>query len=116
MQLHTQAPTHQHTRMHTHTTLSLLLYLHHAYHRRHLILLPVFFERFCDLHWPVCVYCTRWLILCVHLTGPQEAHIFGYPLFLGVSTRLFLDEIGSRTDELTQAEGAPRRGVLHAAC
>ena len=32
-----------------------------------------------------------WLILCVNLTGSQDAHIYGWILFLGVSMKMFLE-------------------------
>lgn len=44
----------------------------------------------------------EWLILCVTLTRTWDAQIFTQTLFLGVSVRVFLDEIDIRIDRMSK--------------
>ena len=49
-----------------------------------------------------------WLICSVNLTGAGGAQIFGYTLFLGVSVRVFLDEVNVWISRLSKAESPPQ--------
>ena len=51
-----------------------------------------------------------WLILCVNLSHLKEAQKAGKALCLGVSVKVFLEEISIWTGELSNADGLPQKG------
>ena len=50
------------------------------------------------------------LIVCVNLTGSQDAQLSGYTLYLGVSVRVFLEEVNNWINRLSQVHCLPQCG------
>ena len=54
--------------------------------------------------------------LCIHLTRLRNAQIAGKTLFLGVSVRMFLEDISIQIDELSEADDPQQGRWCHPVC